>query len=179
MTRHIPNLLTLSRIILSVWLLFASEAPLLFAFLYAACGLSDVLDGAIARRKHWESPLGARLDSVADMVFCLAVLVYMIQWLGPAAVHFIPWIIAIAVIRFVNLLIAAIKYRSFAMLHTWGNKLTGAVLFTAPLFLLLNWQVLLWPVCILAVLTAVEETAIHLTSSKLDVNRRSLYTGRR
>lgn len=179
MSRHIPNLLTLSRILLSVWLMFTYEEPLLFIMIYVACGLSDVLDGAIARCKQWESGLGARLDSLADMVFCLAILIFMIGWLGPEAARYVPWIIAAAAIRFASVLIAAVKYRTFAMLHTWSSKLCGAALFTAPLFLLLDWQGLLWPLCVLAVLSAAEETAIHLTSARLDVNRKSLFIRRR
>ena len=43
--------------------------------LYLAAGLTDILDGFLARKMHWETALGAALDGIADFVFagCLAI----------------------------------------------------------------------------------------------------------
>ena len=47
----------------------STVTPGLFLDFYLLCGLSDVLDGAIARRTGTVSRLGERLDTIADIVF--------------------------------------------------------------------------------------------------------------
>ena len=49
MKRHIPNIITLSRIPMAVALPFVQSSPAIFWTLYLLCGLSDILDGAVAR----------------------------------------------------------------------------------------------------------------------------------
>ena len=50
-------------------MLLAPVASGPFWALYAWCGLSDMIDGTIARTLGKESDLGARLDSLSDLVF--------------------------------------------------------------------------------------------------------------
>ncbi|KAA2214824.1 CDP-alcohol phosphatidyltransferase family protein [Teichococcus oryzae] len=68
MLRLIPNAITLARLCAvpaTVWLILHDSLDLAF-FLFAAAGLSDALDGWLARRWNAQSPLGAMLDPVAD-----------------------------------------------------------------------------------------------------------------
>ena len=69
MRRHIPNAVTALRLLCAAAMLFANADFGLFWLLYALCGISDVLDGALARGLHAESRLGSRLDSIADLAF--------------------------------------------------------------------------------------------------------------
>lgn len=68
MKRHIPNIITLSRIPMAVALPFVQSSPAVFWTLYLLCGLSDVLDGAVARLAGTASRLGERLDTIADII---------------------------------------------------------------------------------------------------------------
>jgi hypothetical protein len=89
---------------------------------------------------------------------------------------FLPWLVIVLIIRIINMITAAYKYHCFAILHTWGNKLTGFLIFTAPIILILSQShVFLWCVCIAALLSASEELIIHATSDKLDLDRISLF----
>ena len=63
------NIITCVRIVLSVALLFCPALSPAFYGLYIAAGASDMIDGAVARKTGAVSELGARLDTVADMVF--------------------------------------------------------------------------------------------------------------
>lgn len=173
--KYIANIISLSRIILLLALFFTFHHPLLFLVLYFICGLSDVLDGYIARKTNTQSELGARLDSVADLFLFVVITVFIIQWMGNDILLYLPWIVLTALIRCASMVIAAYKYHSFAMLHTWGNKITGLFLFITPFFILYEQSVVLWMVCIIAVLSAVEECVIHITSPTLDINRRSIF----
>ena len=58
MKRHIPNIITLSRIPMAVALPFVQSSPAAFWTLYLLCGLSDVLDGAVARSTGTVAALG-------------------------------------------------------------------------------------------------------------------------
>lgn len=173
--KNTANILSISRIVLLPALFFTYGNALLFTAVYLACGLSDVLDGYIARKTKSESTLGAKLDSIADLGFFAVVMVSIIFKNGDEILEYLPWIAATVLIRMANLVIAAYKYHAFAILHTWGNKLAGFLLFATPLILHLDQTAWLLPVCFTAVLSAAEESIIHLTSTELDLNRASLF----
>ena len=71
--RRIPDLLSMSRIVLCLPLLLVDAMTMPFWTLYMTAGMTDMLDGFLARRWGVESKFGARLDSLADFVFVLAV----------------------------------------------------------------------------------------------------------
>ena len=67
--KHLPNLITLSRLVSALLLMPIRAFSQAFFIVYTYCGVSDVLDGALARRLHCNDEFGARLDSIADIVF--------------------------------------------------------------------------------------------------------------
>ena len=129
---HLPNVISVLRIAGSISLLFCDVAGWPFWVVYAFCGISDMVDGWLARKLHAESITGALLDSVADIVFmaCCAVRLLPIleipTWL-------LIWAGIIVVVKIVNQLSALIVCKRFCFLHTWANRLTGFLLFlTVP-----------------------------------------------
>jgi cardiolipin synthase len=73
----IPNLITLGRIILVpivVWAIMSEEMRLAF-FLFLAAGISDAVDGFLAKRFHMASELGAYLDPLADKALIVSIYV--------------------------------------------------------------------------------------------------------
>lgn len=173
--KHLPNLISCLRIILLFALFFVWNNPLLFLLLYILGGLSDVLDGFIARKLKLESEFGAKLDSFADFLFFITLTICIILWMGAAIQRFIPWVLFIILIRVLNLGITYYKYHTLATLHTWGNKLAGFLLFICPFFLLYNRPFILYVAGAAAILSAIEEMLIHLTTSTLDLNRQSIF----
>ena len=69
------NALTICRIVLCVALLTTEAFSPAFFLVYALAGLTDMLDGYVARRTNSESALGARLDSIADLFLVIVCLV--------------------------------------------------------------------------------------------------------
>ncbi|AFM01549.1 phosphatidylglycerophosphate synthase [Desulfitobacterium dehalogenans ATCC 51507] len=172
--KSMPNWLSLSRILLSFGLLFVEPLSLSFYVIYIACGLSDMLDGFIARKTGTTSNLGAKIDSLADLVMVGILLVILLPIINPEAAILL-WVIFIGVIRLAAMIVAQIKYNSFASLHTYGNKATGLVLFLFPLLLSFSHtDVLMYIICVLASISAIEELLIHLTSDELLLNRKGL-----
>jgi cardiolipin synthase len=82
--RHLPNLITCTRFILIgpiLWALLTKCYPLAF-YLFLIAGLSDGLDGLLARFFDWTTPLGALLDPLADKLLLMGsfiVLTYLQQ----------------------------------------------------------------------------------------------------
>src|SRR5688572_9854124 len=72
--RLIPNVLTISRLLLCPLIVFfflrGKYLPGLGLFLLAC--VTDFLDGYLARRFGWQSPFGSALDPIADKVFTLS-----------------------------------------------------------------------------------------------------------
>jgi cardiolipin synthase len=73
----IPNLITLGRIILVpvvVWAIISGEMLAAF-FLFLSAGISDAVDGFLAKRFHMTSELGAYLDPLADKALIVSIYV--------------------------------------------------------------------------------------------------------
>ncbi len=174
--RQLPNLLTGLRVMLALALPFCMAHRPLFLVLYLICGFTDALDGFLARRLHCQSRLGARLDSVADVLVFGAVLWALIVWAG--AIPPLVWALTagVAAVRVAALIIARVRFGHFAMLHTLANKATGMLLFLYPAeYLLFSTSVLLYPLFVLAALSAIEECVIQLRASELDLDRKGLF----
>lgn len=82
--RHLPNLLALSRIVtaplLVALILHNTSASLLAAWVWLLLlAISDIVDGPLARKLNAVSPLGVFLDTIADKVMVLAVLLPLIE----------------------------------------------------------------------------------------------------
>ena len=69
MRKQLANIITSCRILLSIILLFCPLFSIIFYIMYLFCGITDMVDGTIARKTKSVSELGARLDTVADSVF--------------------------------------------------------------------------------------------------------------
>ncbi len=171
----IPNCISFSRIVFSLMLIFVKPLSEGFYVLYIACGISDILDGFIARRFGAASRLGEKLDSIADMIMTGVLIAVLYPTLKPTA-EIVLWIALIAIVRLASMVTALIKYKAYAVLHTYGNKAAGIALFMLPLLLpYISKAVLLYIVCTIASISAAEELVIQLTSKELQVNRQSIF----
>ena len=128
------NIITVIRIVCSIALLFFPAFSPAFYTLYVIAGISDMIDGTVAKKMGTVSEFGSKLDTVADfvLVFCCMVklipILHIPTWL-------LIWIIVIAVIKTVNLISGYVTQKKFVALHTVMNKVTGILLFVLPLTL--------------------------------------------
>lgn len=158
MNRFIPDAITLARIPMAIALPFVQSSPAVFWTLYLLCGLSDVLDGAVARLTGTVSRLGERLDTLADIIL---VAVWMLLFIPDINVGRWLWIWTgiIALIKAVNVISGFAMKKGFVVKHTLANKATGILLFLLPMAIL--WEVIKVPyivlVCLLATFAAVQE----------------------
>lgn len=128
------NIITGIRIICSIALLFFPAFSPAFYTLYIVAGISDMIDGVVARKTGTVSEFGTKLDTAADFILVVVCLIKLIpiihvpKWL-------IIWIIVIAVIKAINLISGYVMRKEMVALHTAMNKVTGILLFVLPLTL--------------------------------------------
>ncbi len=173
--KSIPNLLSFGRIVLSLVLVLFEPLSLPFYIIYVVSGLTDIFDGMIAKKLAIVSKFGARLDSIADFIMICVVLVLLYPIINPSIWTSI-WIVCICLLRFTSVGIAFKKYKTPASIHTYGNKLTGILLFIYPLLLpVISSRAIVIIICVIASASAVEELMIQLTSSQLQLDKRSIF----
>lgn len=168
--------ITSLRIAFSLFLPFFPLNSAGFFAVYTVTGLTDVLDGWLARKTGTASQFGARLDSIADLLFYTVMLlrVFPILW-TTLPVNIWYAVAVILILRISAYGTAAVKYRRFASLHTYLNKVTGGAVFLIPFLLATAYAaVYCWITCAIAAAASLEELVIHLSRQTYHANTKSI-----
>ncbi|HVK27698.1 MAG TPA: CDP-alcohol phosphatidyltransferase family protein [Nocardioides sp.] len=134
----LPNLISASRLLgvpLFLWLVLGPEEDVWALVVLMVSGVSDFLDGWLARKLNQTSELGRLLDPVADRLYILAVVA------GLALRDVIPWWVAVSLpLRDLLLwgLVPLLRTRGYSALpvHFLGKAATFNLLYAFPLLLL-------------------------------------------
>lgn len=157
MKKHIANIITGSRIALSLPLLFIPLSSAWFYVFYMFCGLTDMVDGTIARKTETVSSFGSKLDTASDLVFMAVCAVKLLPKINICIWLWI-WIAVIAIVKVTNIVIGFIRRKKLVALHTVLNKTTGLLLFFLPLtlqFIVPTYSLAV--VCTVATIAALQE----------------------
>ncbi len=174
--KHVPNALSVIRIILSVSLLFfAKDHVVLFCIAYLLAGISDVLDGKIARYYHVESKIGSMLDAVGDSLLFGTALISMV-FFADLDINVLHVMIAISfgvIYKIANVFVTRVRFKQFNMMHTLMNKSVFVTLyFYVPIFFVIE-EVNLYmmaAISLLICLACFEETLTLMRMKEYDVN---------
>jgi len=173
---NIPNLLTVLRMALAISLLFLPLLSGWFLLVYLLAGVSDILDGFLARRWGATSRFGAKLDSAADFLLC-GVLLFLFLPAFHWPLWSLLWVGAIALLRLITLATCYLKFHHLAFLHTYANKATGFLLLCFPFLLrFLGLETTAILLCAVASVSAAEELLILLTSPTLRLNQPTIFS---
>ena len=131
--KNLANIITFTRIIGTLVMLLTDVLSVPFYISYVYSGLSDVLDGFIARKLGIQSEFGKKLDSISDLFFYTTMMLkiwpYLVTYL-PKFVWVIIWVtVAIRVLSYVYVFI---KKGHLMSNHTIFNKLSGLLIFMLP-----------------------------------------------
>ena len=168
MKKHIANIITGSRIVLSLPLLLVPLSSAWFYVFYLLCGLSDMIDGTVARKTNSASEFGARLDTVSDFVFMTVALIKFVPHLHIPVWLWI-WIGVIALMKLGNAVWGFVCAGKIAFPHTVLNKVTGLLLFLLPVtisFVELTYTLPI--VCAVATAAAIHEVYFTYSEKKHD-----------
>ena len=126
------NIITAIRILLSFMLLFARTFSPGFIAVYLLAGLTDMVDGTVARKTGTASKFGEKLDTVADICFLT---VAACKLLPVIRVPFWLWLWTggIAVVKVTNIIAGFTLRGEFPAVHSVENKAVGLLLFLFPL----------------------------------------------
>lgn len=161
------NIITFVRILCSIAILFCPVFSVAFYSLYITAGLTDMIDGWVARKTNTISEFGAKLDTVADFVFVVVCLVKLLPIMDFPSWLYI-WIGVIALIKIINIVSGYVVQKQFVAIHSVMNKVTGVLLFVLPLtlsFIDLRYSAVV--VCLVATFAAVQEGHFIRTKRKI------------
>jgi len=150
MNLNIPNILTLIRIAMipvfvAIFYLPWSWAPQACAAVFALAGVTDWLDGYLARRLEQTSPLGAFLDPVADKLMVAAALILIVE-ADPTPALAIPAVIIIGreiTISALREWMAEVGVRAKVAVSTIGKVKTAAQMVAITLLI---WRDDIWEI---------------------------------
>ena len=151
------NIITFVRIVCSIALLFCPALSTPFYIIYLTAGLTDMIDGTVARKTGTVSEFGSKLDTLADCIFVAVCLIKLIPVLP-----FEPWMIIsvgiIVMIKMINILSGFVIQKKLVTVHSVMNKITGGLLFVLPLTVrMIDFQYSAAVVCAIAAFAAVQE----------------------
>ena len=127
----IANIITGIRILTAAALIFFRPFTFPFYVLYITGGITDMIDGPIARKAGTADNSGALFDTAADFLFFAVCLIKLIPVLSIPKWIFI-WIALIFVIKITNIISGLFMFKKFVTPHTVMNKITGLLLFILP-----------------------------------------------
>ena len=168
----LANIITFCRIPLAICLLFLPPFSAGYMAIYLIGGITDMVDGTIARRTGTESTFGSRMDSLADLVFLVLALVTIVPAVDIPTWLWV-WAAIIVAIKVINAISGLVITGRIVVEHTVMNKVTGMLLFLLPFALLLvDLEYSAIPVCIAATLAAIQEG--HYIRTGVEKHRSSL-----
>jgi phosphatidylglycerophosphate synthase len=171
--------LTLLRLLATpvLWVLAYLQLTVHLGIGLALAGLTDVVDGPVARWTGRASPYGSQLDSLADILLMGSIIAW-IAWLHPAFFrdNLAPLLVWV-VIGVAAVVATWVRLRRIGNLHLYSAKVAGVVgyVFAVWLFVLGDYSPLFFAVAVgLAIVASTETLLVALIRDRADERVRSI-----
>ena len=157
--KHLADIITCVRIAAAVVMLFTRPLSAAFFVLYCVGGISDMIDGTVARKFGSSGDFGAKLDSVADLLFLISAFYKLIPKLHGLFNAYVLWAVCVvAAVKIMSLITSLIRFHKPLFLHTILNKIAGFSVFILPFFYKAGFfNAVIYTVCVIAFIAAAEE----------------------
>ena len=183
--KTIPNMLSISRLILIPAMLIPAyfiedepQARFVFLIMFIIIGVTDKLDGTLARYLNQTSALGAKLDTIADMVFYPLIALWLYRFESGVVGEWWNLVYFLLALYFLKMITGKIKFGYMPAFHTIGAKTFSASLYFFMIAAILDPVLAksIFPVlCVIGYINQLEETYILLTRDSVDENIRSVF----
>ena len=131
--KNAANIITSLRIVATAIMIFMPTLSRRFFIAYTFAGVTDVLDGFVARKTGTTSKFGSKLDSLADLFFYVSMMVKILPYLIASLPAYIMLMLySIVSIRLVMYAVVGISSGRLISNHTILNKATGLLVFCLP-----------------------------------------------
>ncbi|RTL46129.1 MAG: CDP-alcohol phosphatidyltransferase family protein [Candidatus Melainabacteria bacterium] len=154
---QIPNIITFVRLFAATAIALDCTNPSCwksFIYWFVAAGISDMLDGAIARRFNWCSQFGARLDSISDLALYMAVTLAICVSRGYAISENCLLVLVGFALQIHHIWYCWSKFRTFPAYHSDLARLSAYGIFFLVVFfwcfgntLFITVSLALWVLC--------------------------------
>ena len=138
---NLPNIITSVRLLAALTLILMcmiGTARPMFIPLFVAGGISDMLDGFIARRFDWCTEFGATLDSVSDLCLYVSVITFFTLYAATDFSKGFPFLLLGAAVQAAHIAYSYIRFKQFPAYHTTFSRVCAyAMFFGAIIF----WQI--------------------------------------
>jgi cardiolipin synthase len=177
--RLVPNQITAVRFfaVPLMWL-FALRGQLTAVGIgLVVCLVSDLLDGAAARRLDQGSDFGSKFDSLADQLLQLSAVVWILLLMPEIVTENLSLSSAALGVYVASLLVGLVKFRRLANLHLYSSKVAAFFLFVFLIHAFLAGQydpLLLLIAGVLFLLSSAETLALQLSSSSVKAGTGSI-----
>ena len=181
----IPNILSISRLLLIPAMLIPAywnddepQARFVFLIMFIIIGVTDKLDGTLARYLNQTTALGAKLDTIADMVFYPLIALWLYRFESGVVGGWWNLVYFLLALYFFKMIVGKIKFGYMPAFHTIGAKTFSASLYFFMITAILypDLAKTIFPVlCVIGYINQVEETYIMLTRDSIDENIRSVF----
>lgn len=159
---NLANMITCLRIAGTVVMIAMPTLGRGFFIAYTFAGVTDALDGFVARKTGTTSKFGAKLDSSADLFFYISMMIKILPYLF----YYLPKIVMIIIFaifaaRVLFYAIMGVLTHKFISNHTILNKLTGLMMFFVPYFVRLPFFIFYaCAICAVAIAALIREILI-------------------
>lgn len=153
---RIPNIVTAVRLVCAVIMLihcFLGRSDS-FVILFVLSGLSDMLDGILARKYGWCTDFGATLDSVSDLALYISTLIFLCTFAGTDIIKCAVFVGLGLLLQLVHISVAVKRHGQFPAYHTLFSKIAAYICFAGILAFwltriheILIGLVLIWLAC--------------------------------
>lgn len=131
MKKQLANIITLTRVAAALFLFSFEDFSGSFLIIYTYCGISDFVDGPIARHFNASSAFGSLLDTLGDVFYYLTMVkIFIMRELIPF--KFFMWFIATLLVFTVGALIGKHRFHKVFFVHTLSGKALGLCAFAMP-----------------------------------------------
>ncbi len=176
--KNLPNYITTIRIVGTAGLFFIKPLSSTFLIVYTIAGLTDAIDGFIARKMGTISDFGSRLDSIADLLLYSVMIIRLFPILWVKLPHKIWFLVgSVILVRLCSYIYVAKKYHRFSAQHTYLNKASGLLAFGVPYAAITPaTATYCWILGVITMTATLEELTIHITTKEYNPKRRSLFS---
>jgi phosphatidylglycerophosphate synthase len=177
----IPNYLSGLRLLLIpvLWLVALMNLPGYVGIGLILAGLTDCLDGFLARRCNRVTAFGSKLDSLADNLLIPSTIVWVFLLRPEIPAHHPVLTLTTILVYAAALLVGGMKFRRFANLHLYSSKAAGVIvyIFVVHAFLFSYHPGLFYLAMGMFLLSSIEVLILQLTRSHVDEHIGSIVLG--
>lgn len=172
--KYVPNILSIIRLICIIPLLLLTPLELPFMIVYVLAGLTDMVDGPVARKFNVSSQFGAALDGGADVLLVIVVLFRLIP-IVEVSNWIVIWIVFAVAMKLSASVIGYIRHKQVIFLHTYIGKFFIFMLFLFPVFyIFIEADTILTALLILAMVVFAEDIFINATSKEVNLDDKGI-----